>query len=126
MYDKIFFTNVLRVLRDRDIKMKELSNIADVSESYLSDFGRGQANLSLKKMEQIANAIGVELPVLLSHVEPEVWPYLVESGDALGDLPNLPPGFERIVASLTSHQAYQVKKWDKEARRKIKTLKPKD
>ena len=48
MYDKIFFTNVLRVLRDRDIMMKELSNIADVSESYLSDFGRGQANLSLK------------------------------------------------------------------------------
>lgn len=126
MYDKIFFTNVLRVLRDRDIKMKELSNIADVSESYLSDFGRGQANLSLKKMEQIATAIGVELPVLLSQVEPEVWQYMVETGEAIGDLPNLPQDFERIGAILPSHQAFQVKKWDREARRKIKSLKPRD
>ena len=48
MYNYIFFTNVLRLLDERHMTKKELSNRSGVSISFLSDLTTGKANPSLK------------------------------------------------------------------------------
>ncbi|EET0158848.1 helix-turn-helix domain-containing protein, partial [Escherichia coli] len=65
MYNLIFFTNILRLLEERDMTKQELSQKAGVSISFLSDLTNGKANPSLRVMESIANALDVALPVLL-------------------------------------------------------------
>ena len=49
MYKYIFFTNVLRILDERGMTKKELSERSGVSISFLSDLTTGKANPSLKR-----------------------------------------------------------------------------
>ncbi|MBW9760766.1 helix-turn-helix domain-containing protein, partial [Escherichia coli] len=50
MYNLIFFTNILRLLEERDMTKQELSQKAGVSISFLSDLTNGKANPSLRVM----------------------------------------------------------------------------
>ena len=118
MYNYIFFTNVLRLLDERHMTKKELSDRSGVSISFLSDLTTGKANPSLKVMQDIAKALEAPLPLLLESTDLDK-----EALDALagGKAPqSLPPGYERVAAVLPSHQAFIVKKWGEAARKKLR------
>ena len=118
MYNYIFFTNVLRLLDERHMTKKELSDRSGVSISFLSDLTTGKANPSLKVMEDIAQALETPLPLLLESTDLDK-----EALDALsgGKAPrSLPPGFERVAAVLPEHQAFIVKKWGEATRKKLR------
>jgi len=118
LYNYIFFTNVLRLLDERHMTKKELSDRSGVSISFLSDLTTGKANPSLKVMQDIAKALDAPLPLLLESTDLDK-----DTLDALagGKAPqSLPAGFERVAAALPSHQAFIVKKWGEAARKKLR------
>ena len=96
LYNYIFFTNVLRLLDERHMTKKELSDRSGVSISFLSDLTTGKANPSLKVMQDIAKALDAPLPLLLESTDLDK-----DTLDALagGKAPqSLPAGFERVAA----------------------------
>ncbi|MCG7556243.1 MULTISPECIES: helix-turn-helix domain-containing protein [Pseudoalteromonas] len=120
MYDKIFFTNVLRIMAERKMSNSELHKLSGVSASFLSDLTSGKGNPSIRTMEAISNALSIPLPLMLEHVESEIWALLTDSALKIEELPQ---GFERVGAILPEHKAFQVKEWDRKARAEIKKLK---
>lgn len=125
MYNFIFFTNVLRILEERNMTKNELAERSKVSISFLSDLTTGKANPSLKVLEAIAAALDTALPFLLESSDLDK-----ETLDALagGKMPkSLPAGYERVCVVLPEHRAFQVKKWGEETRKKLRDLdKPKN
>lgn len=118
LYSYIFFTNVLRLLDERQMTKKELSEKSGISISFLSDLTTGKANPSLKVMEEVAQALEMPLPLLLESTDLNQ-----EDLDALAGgkaTRSLPPGYERVAAVLPEHQAFIVKKWDEAARKKLR------
>ncbi|MDD5708513.1 MAG: transcriptional regulator [Kiritimatiellae bacterium] len=110
MYNQIFFTNILRLLDERGMTKNELSNLAGISVSFLSDLTNGKANPSLKIMESIANALDAPLPTLL-----ETSDLSSKDIDTLAGgkaVKRLPLGMVRITAVLTEYQAFKVRQWD--------------
>ena len=65
VYKIIFYTNVLRILDERNMTKTDLAKRSGVSISFLSDLTTGKANPSLKVMEAIAAALETPLPELL-------------------------------------------------------------
>lgn len=120
MYNQIFFTNVLRLLDERGMTKNELSELAGMSVSFLSDLTNAKANPSLKIMESIAKALDTPLPALLEMTDLDR-----DTLDALagGKAPrSLPSGLVRVAAVLNEYQAFTVRQWD-EANRKLLTCK---
>jgi len=119
VYKLIFFTNVLRILDERQMSKNELSALSNVSNSFLSDLTTGKANPSLKVLEAVATALETPLPLLLESTDLDK-----ATLDALagGKAPasSLPPGYERVSAVLPEHRAFIVKKWDEETRKKLR------
>ncbi len=113
----ILFTNILRLLDERDMTKKELSEKAGVSLSFLSDLTNGKANPSLKVMEAIAVALEVPLSLLLECTDLDQSQLDTVAGYHLPR--GVPAGYERICAVLPEHQAYIVKKWADATRKKI-------
>lgn len=117
MHNQIFFTNVLRLLDEQNMTKSELADQADISVSFLSDLTNGKANPSLKIMDAIAKALNASLPALLEMTDLDQ-----ETLDALAGgkaLKSLPDGYVRVSAVLTEFQAFSVKQWDQENRKKI-------
>lgn len=110
MYNQILFTNILRLLDERNITKHELALRADISDSFLSDLTNGRANPSLRILEAIAEALETPLPLLLELTDLDK--------DALDELAggkaprSLPHSFLRISAVLTEYQAFRVRQWD--------------
>lgn len=95
----------------------ELAELAGISVSFLSDLTNGKANPSLKIMDAIARALSSALPALL-----EITDLDDETLDALAGgkaIKSLPDGYVRVSAVLTEFQAFNVKQWDQENRRKL-------
>ena len=117
VYNEIFFTNVLRLIEEQNMTKSELAEHAGISVSFLSDLTNGKANPSLKIMDSIASALRVPLPALLemTDLDPETLEIL------FGDRPvtSLPNGLVRVTAILTEFQAFNVKQWDLENRKKL-------
>jgi transcriptional regulator with XRE-family HTH domain len=118
LYNQIFFTNVLRLLDERNMTKNELSEMAGISVSFLSDLTNGKANPSLKIMEAIAEAFNAPLPMLLEMTDlcRDDLAMLAE-GKNQNSLPN---GYERVSAILPKYQASMVKKWDDLTRQKLR------
>lgn len=118
-YNQVFFTNILRLLDERNMTKQELSERAGVSISFLSDLTNGKANPSLKIMEAIADALETSLPVLLelTDLDPETIAILNGGKPYHG----LPKGYQRVSAILPAHQAFIVSKWDAAARKKLRS-----
>jgi transcriptional regulator with XRE-family HTH domain len=117
VHNQIFFTNVLRLLDEQNMTKSELADKAEISVSFLSDLTNGKANPSLKIMDAIAKALNASLPALL-----EITDLDQETLDALAGgkaIKSLPDGYVRVSAVLTEFQAFSVKQWDQENRKKI-------
>lgn len=118
MYNQIFFTNVLRTLDEQGMTKSELADKAGISVSFLSDLTNGKANPSLKVLDAIARALNTALPALLeiTDLDDATLAALMEGQTTQ----SLPDGYARVSAVLTLFQAFAVKRWDEENRRKLK------
>lgn len=118
MYNLIFFTNILRLLEERNMTKQELSQQAGVSISFLSDLTNGKANPSLRVMESIAYALDVSLPELLETTDlDEHSLMLMADGKAVK---RLPPGYVRVSLILSEQQAFRVRQWSEQTRQKLR------
>lgn len=120
LYNQIFFTNILRLLEERNWTKEQLSEISGVSISFISNLTNGKGNPSLRIMEQLANALETPLPSLLETTDLNQKVLEQLSG---GKWSGLPEGFERVSVILTEHHAYNVKIWAELDKRKLNDLK---
>ena len=118
MYNLIFFTNILRLLEERNMTKQELSHQAGVSISFLSDLTNGKANPSLRVMERIANALDVSLPELLESTDLDEHSLMLMADGKPAK--SLPPGYVRISVIVSDQQAYQIRRWSESARQKLR------
>ncbi|MGV7209309.1 transcriptional regulator [Oxalobacteraceae bacterium A2-2] len=118
MYNQIFFTNVLRLLDEQHMTKSELADKAGISVSFLSDLTNGKANPSLKILDAIARALGTALPALLeiTDLDEATLGALMEGQNPT----SLPSGYVRVTAVLTPFQAFTVRRWNQENRKKLK------
>lgn len=117
MYNYIFFTNILRILEERNMTKHELSERSGVSISFLSDLTTGKGNPSLKVMEAIASALDEPLPLLLECTDLDDKTLDVLTGGRTHR--SLPPGYVRVSVILPEYRAYIVRKWSEDAQKKI-------
>lgn len=118
VYKYIFFTNVLKILYERGMTKEELADSSGVSISFLSDITTGKGNPSLEKMEDIANALEVPLPLLLESTDLDNKTLEELAGKKMKS--SLPAGYVRVCAVLPAPQAYIVRRWEEAARKKIR------
>lgn len=118
MYNYIFFRNVLRLLKERGMSKKNLSDRSKVSISFLSDLTAGKANPSLKVMTCIAEALETPLPLLLESTNLDKGALDTLTADTVHH--SLPAGYECISAVLPEHQAFIVRRWGCAARKKLR------
>ena len=121
MYSEILFTNILRLLAEREMTKQHLSNVSGVSISFLTDLTRGKANPSLETMAAIADALEASLPELLELSDADR--QLLDAADAAIFKSSLPDGFVRVTAILPAAKAYAVRQWDLESRKRIEQRK---
>ncbi len=97
---------------------QELAKRSNVSASFLSDVTSGNGNPSLKTMESIASALNTPLPYLLTSTDLQDDSLMLLQQDKKL-IKSIPEGYEWIAALLPEHQAFIVKGWAKEAKKKI-------
>lgn len=122
MYNLILLTNILRILDDVGMTKSELAEKAGMSVSFLSELTRDQANPSLRIMESIANALGTPLPALLETTDLDQATLDALAGGKLRL--STPEGYVRVSAVLTEFQAFTVRQWDVENRKRLKNVPP--
>lgn len=96
----------------------DLAKQANVSVSFLSDLTNGKANPSLMIMERIARALETPLPTLLESSDLDRESLEAIAGEAVPQ--SLPKGYVRICATLPESKAFVVRKWEEEARKKLR------
>lgn len=113
----------MRYLALRGLQKQDLASKAGLSISYISDVTNAKGNPSLETMAAIAQALEVPLTALLETppVGVDDWSgcltdSLLRDDSKLG----LPPGFRRVSAIVTDHQAFQISKWHKAAYDRLK------
>lgn len=123
MHKEILCINIMRYLALRGLKKSDLAAKANVSISYISDVTNCKGNPSLDTMVAIAKALEVPLVALLETppVGTDDWgcgltDAILRDDSKLG----LPPGFRRVSAIVTDHQAFQIDKWHKAAHDRLK------
>lgn len=120
MYNQIFFTNILRLLDEKEMTKEQLAEMSGVSMSFISDLTNGKGNPSLRIMEQIADSLDVPLPELLEETDLDPKSLEVLAG---GKPRGIKEGYERVSVILPSHQAYIARQWAKQAKEQ-QTKKP--
>jgi transcriptional regulator with XRE-family HTH domain len=60
-----FGVKVRALRKDKSLSQEGLSNLAGIDRSYMGQIERGEINLTLTKIYQIADALGVEPEQLL-------------------------------------------------------------
>lgn len=118
MHNVIFFTNVLRLLDERGMTKHELAKLTGVSISVLSEITNGKGNPTLKTLAAIAEALDTPLSLLLESTDLDNRELDNAAGEHLP--PSLPQGYCRACATLTLHQAFQVRKWNEQNITKIR------
>ena len=56
--------NIVKIRKEQKMSQEELAFRARISVSWLRDIEHGKANSSIDTLESIAEALGVELPIL--------------------------------------------------------------
>ena len=123
MHKKILCINIMRFLALRGLKKSDLAAKANVSISYISDVTNCKGNPSLDTMVAIAEALEVPLVALLETPPPgtDDWGCGLTDAVLRDDAKlGLPPGFRRVSAIVSDHQAFQIDKWHKAAHDRLK------
>lgn len=68
-----------------DITQAQLAEKLDISVSYISQIERGNTEVSLKRLEEIANIINVKLEILVAEVEPNSTVSVFEINEMIKD-----------------------------------------
>jgi transcriptional regulator with XRE-family HTH domain len=116
LYNKIFFTNILRLLDEKQWTKEQLADASGVSSGFISGITNGHYNPSLRIMEQLAEALDTPLPVLLETTDLDSKSLALLTGNKTTGLPE---GYKRVSVVLPEHQAYIVNKWAEEARKQL-------
>lgn len=66
-----------------NITQAQLAEKLDISVSYISQIERGNTEVSLKRLEEIANIINVKIEVLVAEVEPDSTVSVFEIGEMI-------------------------------------------
>jgi transcriptional regulator with XRE-family HTH domain len=120
-YDRIFFTNVRRILTEREMSNNELHHLSGVSGSVISDITTGKGNPTLDTMAAIAMALNESLPSMLTIQDTSVYQDMMDAGGVY-TTPKLPAGFEYIGVILPEHKLPIVLQWDKDARKNLQRV----
>jgi len=110
MYNLILLTNIIRILREKNLTKSELAQKAGISVSYMSDLANDNANPSLRIIENIARALDTPLPLLFDDSDMSAPERALLLNSQAGNLGN------NLVwkgAILNEFQAFQVSQWDK-------------
>ncbi len=62
---KKFGKNVKIERIKKDLTQEQLAEIMNVSQNYIANIERGKANMSLAKIDELANYLNVKITVLL-------------------------------------------------------------
>lgn len=62
----IFAHNLRLIRQSKGISQEQLAEAADLHRTYISSVERGARNISIDNMERLAQALGVDIRVLLS------------------------------------------------------------
>jgi len=57
--------NIRRIRENRGISQEELGSLAGLHRAYIGQIERGEKNIGLKNIQKIANALNVNIKVLL-------------------------------------------------------------
>jgi len=68
---EIFGKNVQKYRKEKKISQEKLAEIADVHRTYIGMIERAEKNITLRNMEKIAKALGVEIKDLLENEKSE-------------------------------------------------------
>jgi transcriptional regulator with XRE-family HTH domain len=123
VHKKILCINIMRYLALRGLKKSDLAAKANVSISYISDVTNAKGNPSLETMVAIADALEVPVVALLETppVGTDDWDASLTETIFNDDAKlGLPPGYRRISAIVNEHKAFQIAKWHKAARKRLK------
>lgn len=60
-----FGCNVQRIRKERNISQEKLAELAGLHRTYIGMIERAEKNITLCNIEKIANALGVEIAVLV-------------------------------------------------------------
>lgn len=116
LYNQIFFTNILRLLEEKQWTKEQLAAASGVSSGFISGITHGHYNPSLRIMEQLADALDTPLPLLLETTDLDSKSLALLIGKKTTGLPE---GYKRVSVILPEHQAYIVTKWAEEARKQL-------
>ncbi len=64
-----FYHTILTCMAERNISKSELARLLSVSPAAVSQMLTHQPNITLKKMVEIADAVGIELQLTVSHLD---------------------------------------------------------
>lgn len=123
VYKQILCMNIMRYLGLRGLTKLNLASKANVSISFISDVTNAKGNPSLETMAAIADALEVPLVALLAPpaVGTDDWHESLADAMLHNDAKlGLPPGYRRVSAIVTDHQAFQISKWHNAAHDKLK------
>ncbi len=118
VYNEIFFTNVLKVMKQKKMKKTDLSEMTGISMSFISHLTTGKSNPSLKTMEAVAVALDVPLSYLLESHDLKKHDLNLLNSNNINM--NLPDGYEFVSVVLSKSRAFQVKQWAEETQKKFK------
>ena len=62
---RVFAANVRRLRDERGLSQEGLAELADLHRTYIGSVERGERNVSIDNMEQVAAALGVALRDML-------------------------------------------------------------
>lgn len=120
IYNVVFISNVLKLMAERRIAKSTLARKSGISVSLISDLTKGRCtNPTLETMENIANALDVPLSYLLEKTDADEQTLQVLSAGKEKPISDLPPGYERVTAVLSSFEAFVVRTKEKETRERM-------
>lgn len=118
IYNQIFFTNVLRLLEEKNWTKEQLASVSGVSAGFISGLTNGRYNPSLRIMEQLADALETPLPALLETTDLDITVLEQLTGKKAG----LPAGYKRVSVVLPEQKAYLVGTWAEETKKQLQEL----
>ena len=120
---RIFQEHVLRFFKEWGFTRQQLADVSGVSYGIICGILSGSSeNLTLKTMQNVADALEIPLPLLLKPLDSDEWKAIlaITKFDALNRTPILPSDYTILRnVILPCHKAAIVLDWCKQADREL-------